>query len=305
MDGLEDQAEAALSGLLQQLHVQATVEIGHSSRDALLFRICEEIKSMTIAAKALVFRGGISLNGLRMLQQALKENETINELQFVSLKCPEEVQGAIECCRSQPRIQSLSLKSYTTGRRADREGIAATICSALFWSPGTFGLKTLEIASYPIGARGAQILTEAVASDTHLTTFRLVDCDLRSDSASSIANMIKMNKHLLELDLSYNPHFLGSEITRELTFKTLVQRGLRFNTTLLNLKLEQFGCGPVKRAALDRQLKISKFRAAFEESRMCPFDLPVDLWAHVLARVALKPSVLYLFLQEGAIVLFR
>lgn len=305
MDGLEDLAEAALSGLLQQLQIQSTVEIGHSSRDALLFRICEEIKSMPIITKTLVFRGGISLNGLRMLHRALQENESINELQFVSLKSPEEVQGAIECCRVQPRIQSLSLRSYTTGRRADREGIAATICNALFWSKGTSGLQTLEIASYPIGARGAQILTEAVASDTHLTTLRLVDCDLRSDSASSIAYMIKVNKHLQDLDLSFNPHFLGSEITRELTFKTLIRRGLIFNTTLLDLRLEQYGCVPIKRASLDRQLRISKFRAAFEKSGRSPFDLPIDLWTHILARVALKPSILYLFLQEGAIVLFR
>jgi len=73
--------------------------------------------------------------------------------------------------------------------------------------------------------------------------------------------MIKGNTHLKELNLSYNPHFLGSGITRELTLKTLVQRGLRFNISLMQLKLKQTGGEPIKRAQIDKQLDISRFRA--------------------------------------------
>ncbi len=305
MDGLEDHAGAALVTLLEQFHLHSTVEVGHSSRDTVLYGICEELKSMMVAATCLVFRGGISLHGLIMLQQALQENQTVCKLHFVCLKSPEEVKGAIECCRQQPRIHSLSLTSYTTSRRAEREGVAATIDDAVFGSGGIPTLKTLEITSYPIGTRGTQILAESVANDTHLATLRLVDCDLRSDSASSVAQMIKSNKYLQELDLSYNLHFLGSEITRELTLKTLVRRGLRFNTSLFELKLEQTRGGPLKRRLLDRQLEISKFRAAFVDSGKNPFDIQPQMWTHILTRASLKPSILYLFLQEATVTLFR
>lgn len=304
MDGLEDQAEAALAGLLEQLRLHPVVEIGHSSRDTVLFSICEAIRSTRVIATSLVFRSGISLAGLAMLQQALQENDTICELQFVSLKSCEEVKEAINCCRHQPRIHSLSLKNYTTNRRAERESIAVTIGDAVFGSGGIPTLKTLEIVRFPIGTRGTQILTEAMAIDTHLTTLRMIDCDLRSDSASFVAHMIKTNHHLQELDLSFNPHYLGSGITRELMLKTLVQRGLRFNTSLIELKLEQTGGGPIKRSLLDRQLQITKFRAAFVRSNRSPFDIPQHMWPHILEKVAFKPTILHQFLQEAAITLF-
>lgn len=327
MDGLEDQAEAALAGLLNQLRLNHTVEIGRSSRDSTMFQICEELKKTSnnnLAVKSLVMRGGISLNGLRMLQQALQENDTIEELTFVSLKCVQELQGAMECCRRQPRIRSLSLTSYNppTSRR-DGEGgevIATTIRDTIFGEPrflvgddhaadneqGVPTLKTLEIVGYPIGTRGTQVLADSIAKNMTITTLRLMDCDLRSDCANSVAQMIKGNRHLKELDLSFNRHYLGSEITRELTLKTMVQRGLRFNMSLLELKLpEQTVGGPFKRGKIDRQLDISRFRASFVDNKRDPFSVSPHLWTHVLARVSPKPSALYLFLLESAITIFR
>lgn len=327
MEGLEDQAEAALGGLLQQLRCDQRVEIGRSSRDMVISHIAKELKNEQTVTKSLVIRGGISMNGLAMLQQGLEENDTIEELQFVCLKTVQELQGAIDCCRRQPRIRSLSLKSYTppTSRRIGEgsEVIAATIRDCLFgvgryWQddedslcrrPGSGipTLRILEIEAYPIGTGGLEVLVDSIARNTTLETLRLLDCDLRSDSVSSVANMIKRNNHLKELDLSYNRQYLGSEITRELTLKTLVQRGLRYNMSLLELKLEQTRGGPIKRGhrQLVRHLDISKFRAAFVDLKRDPFEIPAELWTYVLARVALKPSALYLFLQESAVTIFR
>jgi hypothetical protein len=338
MDGLEDQAEASLAGLLQQLYCDERVEIGRSSRDTVISHLAQELKSSSsdngiqIVTKSLVFRGGISTNGLAMLQQGLEHNTTIEELQFVCLKSEREVQGAIDCCRRQPRIKSLSLISYTTQHRLGelrREIlVAGTIRDSVFGAHGrrTFHrdgidyycqdddegcrsgiptLQTLEIVGYPLGTRGFEILSEAVATNTTLTTLRLMDCDLRSDGANYVASMIKRNSHLKELDLSYNRHHLGSEIIRELTIKTFVQRGLRFNMSLFELKLDQTRGAPIQRSKIDRQLDVSKFRAAFVDSKRDPFMIPAHMWTHVLARVAVKPTALYLFLQESVVTLFR
>jgi len=198
MDGLEDQAVAALAGILDQLHKNHTVEIFRSSRDSIMFQICEGLKTIkkmkkntTGAVQLLILKGGISLNGLFMLQQALLENESIEELFLMRLKSVLELQGAVECCRRQPRIRSLTLVSYEppTSRRIGegREVIAITLRDSIFGVPQLYNnnddkiqgiptLKELVIVRYPLGAEGAQILANVVAKNATITTLRLLDC---------------------------------------------------------------------------------------------------------------------------------
>ena len=308
---------------MQQLQTNEVVEIKHSSRDTVMFRIAQEISNHPerVAAKSLVFRSGVSLIGSQQLMSALESNETtIEALEFMCLTRVEELQAAIDCCsRSMSPIKELGLTSYTAStalrrRGQTREDIALTIRNKVFGSQLAFdrtedghngmpSLRTLSIECYPLGSEGAQILAEAVARNTSLTCLKLVDSDLRSDSAKSVAEMIRANRSLSELDLSYNRHYLGSDITRELTLKTLVQRGLRYNMTLNRLDMRQTRGKPFNRSKVDRQLDITKFRNGF--SRRDPFSVPPSVWPHILGRVSSKPAALHLFLQDGVVTLFR
>jgi hypothetical protein len=322
MDGLEDTAEAALNELLDQLRSKNRVEIGHSSRNMVMFRVCEELKLPTTTAKSLVFRSGVSISDLERLDDALQVNETVESLTFVCLKNTIEIRAAIACCRHHPRLKSLSLMNYTPSisRRVGegRETVAAAICEAVFGRPfdeqaedqpqGTTyvgGVPTiwhLELDNYPIGSQGIKILEKAIACSTSLITLRLTSCDLRSDGAHSIAEIIKRNGHLKVLDLSHNRLFLGDGIKREMTVNALVKHGLRFNMSLLELGLEP----STKLSKIDRQLQINRFRATYLEDRRDPFSFPISIWAKVIAKIASKPSVLYeVLIRDGTTALFR
>mmetsp|Transcript_15400 Transcript_15400/g.37917 ORF Transcript_15400/g.37917 Transcript_15400/m.37917 type:complete len:455 (-) Transcript_15400:41-1405(-) len=105
MDGLDDQAQATLSSILEQLYTSETVQIKHSSRDLILLGVTQAIKEegqflipnnhnnddnnnnnngttanaqqqprRPIVARRLVLRSGISPQGLVWLQEALLYN---------------------------------------------------------------------------------------------------------------------------------------------------------------------------------------------------------------------------------------
>ena len=341
MDGLDDQAEASVEGLIQQLHTNERVEIKHSSRDTAMLRITDALKdaqmkstdaALPIVTKSLVFRSGVSIAGLQMLQDALNIDDCpIEELEFVCIRSVQELLAAINCCRQRANIRRLSLKNYrpSTNRlrllgHESHDAVSEAIRDAVFGSLVRFeeeeelgdgngqrqnfealkSLETLEIGNFPLGTPGAQILADSVVKNRTLTTLRLNDCDLRSDSAIAIAQMIKGNKSLRELDLSYNRHYLGSEIRREMTLKTLVQKGLRYNLSLMQLYMDETRGSPLKRGKIDRQLDINRFRAtAFKKHD--PFSIPPTMWVHIFARVSAKPSALHLFLQDSVVTLFR
>jgi hypothetical protein len=401
MDGLEDQAEAAIEGIIDQLFTNDKVEIKHSSRDSVMLRVADALRNhyhqrqtpprsgsesgnednddeqpRIIVAKKVVFRSGVSLMGLQRLQEALQQgvsatattttrnvevgrpsipdtNQTstinafssssINELEFVCLATPETLQAAIQCCRASG-IRRLSLKNYGARvLRQNRDLVSLTIRSALWeldndlpleeneddtTEDGVFNhgtgknlvmLEYLEIVNYPIGADGAQLLAEALSTNQSLKTLKLVDCDLRSDSATPIARILKENHHLEVLDLSYNRHYLGSPLTREMTLKTLVERGLKHNLTLMELHMEQHPSPHQSSSSssnsrqihnlqqphirhgtkLEEQLDISRFRKAFVVQQRDPLAIHPNMWCHLLGRVSAKPMALYLFLQES------
>ena len=316
MEGLEDTAEASMNDLVDQLRSKDRVEIRHSSRTTVMLRVCEELKAPTTTVKSLVFRSGTSISDLERLADALRFNDTLEALTFVCLTTTQEIRAAIGCCRHSPHLKSLSLMNYTPSisRREGegREMIAATICEAVFGTPvdqlhgsryegGVPNISVFEIDNYPLGSQGIQILEEPIASSKSLTVLRLTSCDLRSDSARSVAEIIKRNRHLRVLDLSHNRLFLGDGIKREMTLNDLVKRGLRFNTSLLELELQtipNFG-------KIELQLRINRFRVACLEANRDPFSVPPKIWAEILGKVAPKPSVLYETLRYGAMVLFR
>jgi hypothetical protein len=259
--------------------------------------------------------------GLRWLQEALQVDDSellVEELEFVCLQSIATLQGAIQCCR-QSGIKRLSLKNYSARLlRQNRDLVSETIRSGLLVDPyqldddsatnasgAVVMLESLEIANYPIGAEGAQILAEAMSTNSALKTLKLIDCDLRSDSATYVAHIIRENQCLETLDLSYNRHYLGSQITRELTVKTLVQRGLKHNLSLLELHMEQTrGGDSIDRSKIDRQLDINRFRKNYLDSRRDPMEIHPFMWCHLLARVSAKPAALYVFLQDSMTTLF-
>jgi len=315
MDGLEDRAEAALESVIEQLYTNCTVKIRHSSRDSVMLRISDALKASrerTIVAKKLVFRSGISVIGLRWLQEALQAGRNnVEELEFHCLPDGETLYRAIRCCR-QSGIMRLSLKHYNdTFRRTllpeiIRSGLMSDQChyedDPLPETAVT--LEYLEIANYPIGTDGAKILVTPILSNPTLKTLKLIDCDLRSDSATYIAEIIRGSQCLETLDLSYNRHYLSSQITRELTLRTLTQRGLKHNLNLLELRMEQTRSVPMDRSKIDRQLDINRFRKDYLEKRRDPMAIHPSMWCHLLARVSVKPSALHLFLQDSVATLF-
>lgn len=131
-----------------------------------------------------------------------------------------------------------------------------------------------------------------------------MDCDLRSDSTFYIAKMIRGNTFLQELDLSYNQHYLAAPVTREMTIKTLITKGLKYNLTLQVLGMRQTKGSSVKRSKIDHQLAVNRFCKDFVENKRDPFAIPSNVWPHALARVTPKPSALHTFLRENAVALF-
>ena len=316
MDGLEDTAEASMNELLDQLRSKDRVEIRHSSRTTVMLRVCEELRAPTTTVKSLVFRSGTSIIDSERLDDALRFNDTLEALTFVCLKNTLEIRAAIRCCRHNPRLKSLSLMNYTPSmsRREGegRETIAKTICEAVFGTPvdeecrgttykgGVPNISRFELDNYPLGSQGIQIMEDAIACSKNLIVLRLTSCDLRSDSTRSIAEIIKRNRHLSVLDLSHNRLLLGDGIKKEMTLNDLVKRGLRFNTSLLELELQAKNLGKI-----ERQLSINRFRVACIQTRRDPFIIPSNVWAEILSKVAPKPSALFETLRYGAMALFR
>lgn len=263
MEGLEERAEAEAKMLIERLYTHEILEVKHSSRDRLMERITEALcsgsnndKKCTLATHTLVFRSGLSPASLRRLQTALQQpHSPIAQVEFVCLRTEEEISMALGCCR-QGKIVRLRLENYRpAGRlsREDRQSMAETLRNGIFGAAsngddnddeGALPHATcVELVGYPIGAVGARVLAEAVATNNTLDVLRLMDCDLRSDSMYYIAQMIRENTHLKELDLSYNRHYLGSPLTREMTIKTLVNKGLKFNFTLQELACDKRKAG--------------------------------------------------------------
>ena len=320
MQGLEDQAERESQLLIERLYTHKVLEVKHSSRDRLMERITEALfdplastKKKLVATHTMVFRSGLSPNRLRRLQSALNQPDSpIRELEFVCLRSEQEIEMALACCRQEhSKIERVRLENYRpSGRlsREDRESISHTLRTGIFGNDKDVvalpHVTSMELVGYPVAAVGAQILSHAVVKNRTLETLRLMDCDLRSDSIYYVAQMIRGNTHLRELDLSYNRHYLGSPLTREMTIKTLVNKGLKYNLTLQRLGMCQTRGGPVERSKIDRHLSVNRFCYDFSMNKRDPFDIPEAGWPHVIARVTTKPSALNHFLRESAVALF-
>jgi len=179
----------------------------------------------TVVAKKLVFRSGVSVTGIQRLEEALQQSDTnIEELEFVCLKSIDIVERAIYCCRRNG-IRRLSLKNFSGSTRSSREhryamlgairgGLVVSDCDRddkdIENNSSRTTLEYLEIENYPIGdaigEAGGHVLADT-SSIEGLKTLKLLDCDLRSDSAAAVAQIIRRSKSLEVLDLSYNRHF--------------------------------------------------------------------------------------------------
>ena len=118
MDGLDDQAQATLQSIVEQLYTSETVQVKHSSRDLILLGVTQAIKEerqflnggnenaedgpiRPIVARRLVLRSGISNQGLVWLQEALLYNrEQQKERQDREVKQVHRIE-ALEVCSLQ------------------------------------------------------------------------------------------------------------------------------------------------------------------------------------------------------------
>lgn len=356
MEGLEDQAQAAIEGILEQMYTNDTVQVKHSSRNSVMLGVSQVLKnasgsSRPVVSKKLVLRGGISLEGMRWLEEGLlaqAQNNKIEELKFVCLQDVTTLQRAFQCCHKSG-IRRLTLDSFLSYARNRHTVVAETIRSGLMVANDEYGdyhesamngndppvslgfydilngqsgnatheridrlgfsknqetkessstLDYLKIVNYPIGVRGMEILAAPFVSTAGLMTLKLMDCDLRSDSANFIAEIIRSSPNLKVLDLSYNRQLFGNFVTREMTIKTLTQRGLKHNISLLHLHMRGVD-EDVDRSKLDLQLEINRLIEKNANSAQNLFSVHPAVWCHFLARVSEKPSALYFFLQQS------
>jgi hypothetical protein len=310
MDRLENQAEAEINGLAEQIFSSKVVQVNHSSRDTVVLSLVDSLKKNAgnVVAQKLTFRSGVSVASLEQLRETLPLCPNITEMEFCCLPSTEALLGALQCAQT-PFVKSLSLTSLAPWNRQNRgnqDVIADAIASKVLLPTGNCDtncnacvLTSLEIVNYPLGAEGAHILARAMQGNTSLKVLRLQDCDLRSDCAAHIANMIRYNHSLEVLDLSYNRHYLGSPITREMTMKTLVKKGLRYNTTLLELQMR--GETNINRRQLDLQLSMNRIKKKYQSDKVDPLSIPPSVWPLLLAKVSAKPNILHLFTQEGLV----
>jgi len=295
-----------------------------------------------IMATTLVFRSGLSLTSLLLLQTALQQPSchSIRQLEFVNLWSMEQVQAAIACCRSRrpdtstqdddevvpnpanetevstggAELETLQFTSFRPRQRLRRPGreLAEIFIREFFDQQDLFPYVTcLHIHGYPFGSVGARLLAAPVARNTSLQTLKLCDCDFQSDSATSVAEMIRYNKTLTVLDLSYNPYYLASALTWEMTVKTLIRHGLQHNTTLLEMPLmrsrREGDAPPPQRSKLDHHLQLNRFAHAYfgrEQQQQDPALIAPMIWPTILGRAALKAPILHQFVQECSSVLF-
>ena len=310
MDRLENQAEAEINGLAEQIFSSKVVQVNHSSRDTVVLSLVNSLKKNAnkVVAQKLIFRSGVSVDSLEQLRETLPLCPNTTELEFCCLPSIEALLGALHCAQT-PFVKSLSLKSLAPWNRQNRGNqnvIADAIVSAVVLPDDIYDnncnarvLTSLEIVNYPVGAQGAHILANAMKENTSLKVLRLQDCDLRSDCAAHIASMIRYNHSLEVLDLSYNRHYLGSPITREMTTKTLVKKGLRYNTTLLELQMH--GETNINRKQVDLHLSMNRLKKKYQSDKVDPLSIPPSAWPLLLAKVSAKPNILHLFAQEGLV----
>jgi len=297
------------------------------------------------------------------MAQGVPLRERMEELEFIGLQNATVLEEAILCCR-RLGIRSLILNTY--GSRLsrlssiDRPMVARTVRRGLLKEPfteeaapncgsgdeglddncngttesgnrrGKQPLESLTLSDYPLGSEGIKILLDAFLSKEHrgtLRTLKLISCDLRSDSALTIAGIVRGSPALERVDVSHNRHFLGSAIACEMTAKTLVSRGLVHNLTLLELVMgDDFDPYMQKHSRLlNQQLSINRFLKRYLEGRRARVrgagndagddagdgGITVDLadvhpyiYGNLLARVSPKPSAIYFFLRECIPTLF-
>jgi hypothetical protein len=334
MDGLDDQAQTALASIVGQLYTHETVQVKHSSRDLIILGVTEALKnpSSTIKAKKLILRSGISLTAIGWLEQSLLKtygDHKIKELEFCSLQDFGVLQKVFECCRN-CGITKLTLRSFLSYQRKRHEMVSEAIRSGLITnhtngkidrfifsehldqlrtlnnsSPINIScLEYLEIDNYPIGVIGTQILSTAPVCTVGLRVLKLLDCDIRSDSANYLAQIIRLSPKLQTLDLSYNQQF-RSKLTREMTIKTIVERGLKDNLSLLYLRLNGVD-NDIDISKLNKHLDINRLMVNYNTKREYRqlFGIHPAIWSDLLARVSVKPAALYFFLQQNITTIF-
>eukprot|EP00980_Cylindrotheca_fusiformis_P021065 scaffold8070_cov117-Cylindrotheca_fusiformis.AAC.13 len=364
MDGLDDQAQATLASIIEQLYTSPVVQVKHSSRDLIILGLTQAMKdsssSRPIIAKKLILRSGISLQAIRWLEEALllileqqKEQQLpptiIEELEFCSLQDTVILSKVFQLCQV-CQITKLTLTSFLSRARGRHNMVTETIRSGLMIldpkeqvpniaepeqehlgyydiltgdatggaldrlrisndTPSTASnqhscIKYLEIRNYPIGVTGTQILSTLPVATANLHTLKLLDCDLRSDSANYLAALIRHSPHLQTLDCSHNRQF-RSKLTREMTIKTIVRNGMQDNLSLLQLYLNGVD-NDINRTKLDRHLDINRLMLAYsqEKKNRALYGIHPAIFGELLGRVSVKPAALYFFLQQNITTIF-
>jgi hypothetical protein len=371
MDGLDDQAQATLESIIDQLYTNDVVQVKHSSRDLILLGVTQALKhpSRPVIARKLVLRSGVSLTAIGWLQQALLEsdnNNNIGELEVCSLQDTTALAKVLELCQA-CHITKLTLNSFLSRARGRHNMVSETIRTGLLRmdeltdnveqevdAAGTKDqadhaalgfydvydvltgqgvntiaqqrqdrlrisddktapsnkvaakvscLEYLELRNYPIGVNGAQIFADFPVCTAGLQTLKLLDCDLESDSANYLAQIIRYSPKLQTFDLSHNRHF-RSKLTREMTIKTIVRSGLQDNLSLLQLYLHGVD-KDINRTRLDRHLDINRLLLAYLENReRMLYGIHPAIWCDLLGRVSVKPAALYFFLQQNITTIF-
>jgi hypothetical protein len=235
--------------------------------------------------------------------------------------CAQDLLSVVETFRRNPNLDTLSIDSFSSPDEA-----ATVLANALAdgslrhlkhllldWccisSKGASeiarGLKqncntdyvnveTLGLLNNPIGDIGALALADALSKhnnnkhkQSQLKKLELSQCGLTSAGAIALAGMLEENNRLERLILYSNRGIQkegGDALDRAMSHNTcLVSLGMR--------KMEN-----INQQRLEHSLEINRFRKKYLEqdhSNISPY-----LYPRIFAQVSIKPSMLFLFLQE-------
>jgi Ran GTPase-activating protein (RanGAP) involved in mRNA processing and transport len=179
--------------------------------------------------------------------------------------------------------------------QVDRSG-AEMLAKMIKTTPVLQKLLVLDLCCNPIKDEGVQALAASLLVSSHndttvLQQLHLVDCGITNIGAVALGDMLQSTSCCCLQILALSENFKVTNLGKE-----ALLRGLSVNTSLVELQmyLEQSF-----REQVDHQLNLNRFLQQYmlllstEEYR-----LPLARLPHVFARVASKPSALFLLLQE-------
>jgi Leucine Rich repeat len=327
-----------------RIKTMESVDILHSDEDDVMEKVAETLTIPNIKIKKLFLMRGITVEGARILGDALPKNTTLTVLKVLQNgDTAESLPGLLGFLQKNQSITDLFLndcpfemetaealgQTLTAGHlkklsvvnipsfgpwvglvvdramkdrgcqlqqvkliRCEIDAYGATQLATALTLPHTT-LQLLNLEGNPIGNEGTIALAEALTQNRtleHLILGR--SCELGDPAAEAVAKMLPHNNTLKEIYLAGNPgiNIRGKEALAE---------GCKRNVSLTNVGMRMTLRHPIRPTVLEQitdSLAVNSARDTWNQTRS---DWTSSLLPHYLARVAAKPAVLFMCVQEN------